>query len=147
MGSGLSSVLSKLLEERKLMRMRTDRALVEKEIAASNSDLRDAKESLGLKKYKWATIQGYYAAFHAARAMLFAKGFREKSHHALLVAIRESYGSEIEHSLLREFEHSMYLRKEADYGLKFSATGATDVIETGGENAPKSEGHTENQIT
>jgi len=36
---------------------------------------------------------------------------------------------EIERSLIQEFEHSMYLRQEADYGLKFSAGGAQDVLE------------------
>jgi uncharacterized protein (UPF0332 family) len=38
--------------------------------------------------------------------------------------------NEIERSLIQEFEHGMYLRQEADYGLKFSESGAQDVIET-----------------
>jgi uncharacterized protein (UPF0332 family) len=130
MGNGLSAALHKLLEERKLMRISPDRKLAMKEIAASKADLKDAKESLGLKKFKWATIQGYYAMFHSARALIFEKGYREKSHYALLVAIREFYVNEIERSLIQEFEHSMYLRQEADYGLKFSESGAQDVIET-----------------
>jgi len=46
------------------------------------------------------------------------------------VAIREFYVNEIERSLIQEFEHGMYLRQEADYGLKFSESGAQDVIET-----------------
>ncbi|OGD24713.1 MAG: hypothetical protein A2Y69_01100 [Candidatus Aminicenantes bacterium RBG_13_59_9] len=126
----MSPALQKLLEERKIMRIRRDPALVAKEVAAAKADLKDAKESLALKKSKWATIQGYYAMFHSARALLHEKGFREKSHHALLVAVRELYASEIERSLMQEFEHGMYLRQEADYGLKFSERGAQDVIET-----------------
>jgi len=132
-GNGLSQVIQKLLAERKLTRMRSDRKLVVKEIAAAKADLKDAKESLSFKKHKWATIQGYYAMFHSARALLFEKGFREKSHYALMVAIRELYANEIERSLLQEFEHGMYLRQEADYGLKFSESGARDVIETAGK--------------
>ncbi|MCJ7588332.1 MAG: HEPN domain-containing protein [Candidatus Aminicenantes bacterium] len=130
MGNGLSRVIQKLLMERKLTRMRPDRKLVVKEIAAAKADQKDAKESLNLKKHKWATIQGYYAMFHSARALLFQKGFREKSHYALLAAIRELYANEIERSLLQEFEHGMYLRQEADYGLKFSESGARAVIES-----------------
>jgi uncharacterized protein (UPF0332 family) len=130
MGNVLSPAFQKLLEERKLMRIRRDSALVAKEVAAANADLKDAKESLSLKKFKWATIQGYYSIFHSARALLFKKGYREKSHHALLVAIRELYIIEIERSLILEFEHSMYLRQEADYGQKFSENGAQDVIGT-----------------
>jgi len=130
MGNGLNPALQKLLEERKVVKIRPDIRLVEKELAAAKADLRDAQESFGLKKFKWATIQGYYAMFHGARALLFEKGYREKSHHALLVAIRELYADTIERSLIQEFEHSMYLRQEADYGLKFSEGGARDVIGT-----------------
>ncbi len=130
MGNGLSPEFQKLLEDRKLTKIRPDKKLVLKEMSAANSDLKDAKESINRKKFKWATIQGYYSMFHSARAMLFEKGYREKSHYALLVAIRELYPNEMEHSLIREFEHGMYLRQEADYGLKFSRNGALDIIET-----------------
>lgn len=130
MGNGMSPEFQKLLEDRKLTRIRKDRKLVFKEIAAAKSDMKDSKESAGRKKFKWATIQGYYSIFHSARALLFERGYREKSHYALLVAIRELYPNDIEHSLIREFEHGMYLRQEADYGLKFSEGGALDVIET-----------------
>ena len=130
MGNGLSPAFLKLIEERKITKIRRDPSLVEKEIAAAKSDLKDAQESLGLKKYKWATIQGYYAIFHCARALLFIEGYREKSHHALFVAIRELYAGKIERSLIQEYEHGIYLRQEADYGLKFSQAGALDVIET-----------------
>jgi uncharacterized protein (UPF0332 family) len=127
MGNGLSPVLKKLLEERKVQKIPVDRALVEKELVAAGEDLKEAGENLALHKYKWATIQAYYAIFHCARALLFKKGFREKSHHALLVAIRELYEDRIERALFQDFEHAMYLRQEADYGLKFSRRGAEDV--------------------
>jgi len=129
-GENVSLVVQKLLEERKLMKIRADRKLVLKEIAAAKNDLKDAKESLESGKSKWATIQGYYSMFHSARALLYNKGFREKSHYALLAAIRELYAQDIERSLIQDFEHGMYLRQEADYGLKFSASGAREVIET-----------------
>jgi len=130
MGNSLSLALQKLLEERKLVRVKPDKKLGLKEMAAAKSDLKDAKESITIKKFKWATIQGYYSMFHSARALLFAKGYREKSHYALLAAIRDLYAGEIERSLIQEFEHGMYLRQEADYGLKFSESGAFDVIQT-----------------
>ncbi len=130
MGKGLSSEFQKLLEDRKLTRIRPDRKLVLKEISAAKSDLKDAKESVARKKFKWGTIQGYYSMFHRARALVFEKGFREKSHYALLAAVRGLYPGDIEHSLIREFEHGMYLRQEADDWLKFSESGALDVIET-----------------
>ncbi len=66
--------------------------------------------------------------FHSARALLFSKGFREKSHYALMFAIRVLFSNELENSLIRQFEEGMALRQEADYGLKFSETGALETI-------------------
>lgn len=133
MGNGLSSAFQRLIEDHKIVKVKRDPALIAKELTAARADLSDARESLASKKSKWATIQGYYAMFHSARALLFDKGYREKGHHALFVALRELYAGEIERSLLQDFEHGMYLRQEADYGLKFSIRGAQEVIETAGK--------------
>jgi uncharacterized protein (UPF0332 family) len=105
LGENLSPAVQKLLEDRKLTKFRADRKLVLKEMTAAKNDLKDAKESLAGGKSKWATIQGYYSMFHRARALLYDKGFREKSHHALLEALRELYAHDIERSLFRDFEH------------------------------------------
>jgi uncharacterized protein (UPF0332 family) len=129
MGSRISPQLARLLRERKLTRAQISRGVVLKEIEAAQTDLQDAKESLESGKLKWATIQGYYSMFHSARALLFSCGFREKSHHALLLAVRELFPNDLEHSLISRFEEGMQLRQEADYGLKFSETGAIDTIE------------------
>jgi uncharacterized protein (UPF0332 family) len=67
--------------------------------------------------------------FHSARALLFSKGLREKSHYALFLALRSLFSKEIENSLIRQFEECMVLRQEADYGLKFSENGALDAID------------------
>ncbi len=68
--------------------------------------------------------------FHAARALLYSKGFREKSHYALLVAIRELFRDELELSLIQGFADAMNLRQTADYDLTFSEEGTIDVIKT-----------------
>lgn len=132
MGNDLNSALQRLLENRKIAKIKPDPAVVAAELEAAEADLKDARESLELHKSKWATIQAYYALFLGLRALLLAKGFREKSHHALLVAVGILYADQIERSLLQDGERSMYLRQEADYGLKFSERGASDVIETAG---------------
>jgi uncharacterized protein (UPF0332 family) len=100
MGEGMSFNFKRLLDERKLVRIKPDRKLVLKEIEAARSDLVDARESLERNKFKWATIQGYYSMFHSARALLFEKGYREKSHYALLIALRELFSGVVEHSFL-----------------------------------------------
>lgn len=60
--------------------------------------------------------------------MLYHRGFRERSHYALLVAIRELLSNDLGKSLISRFEEAMELRQEADYGLKFSETGATETV-------------------
>jgi len=125
----MSSEFRQFLEERKLFRARITRGMILKEIQAAETDLKDAQDSLGQKKFKWATIQAYYSMFHSVRALLYHRGFREKSHYALLVALRELFSKELGRSLIRRFEEGMELRQEADYGLKFSEAGALETIE------------------
>ena len=129
MGSRISPEIARLLSERKLMTARISRDTILKEIEAAQMDLQDAQDSVQNNKFKWATIQGYYSMFHTMRALLFSKDYREKSHYALLLAIRELFSTDLESSLISKFENGMGLRQEADYGLKFSETGALDTID------------------
>jgi len=130
MGTRVSFKFKRLLEERRLTRIKPDRKLVLKEIEGAKSDLETARKSLQDGNFKWAIIQGYYSIFHAARALVYSKGFREKSHYALLVAVQELFSDELESSLVQGFEDAMNLRQTADYGLTFSKEGAINVIET-----------------
>ena len=128
----MSFKFKRLLEERRLTRIKPDRKLILKEIEGAKSDLETAKKSLQDGNFKWAIIQGYYSIFHAARALVYSRGFREKSHYAVLVAIQELFTDELEISLVQGFEDAMNLRQTADYGLTFSEAGALDVIKTAG---------------
>jgi len=130
MGTRVSFKFKQLLEERRLTRIKPDRKLVLKEIEGAKSDLETARKSLQDGNLKWAIIQGYYSIFHAARALVYSKGFREKSHYALLVAIQELFRDELESFLIQGFGDAMNLRQTADYGLTFSKEGAINVIET-----------------
>ena len=67
------------MAERKIVKTKFNRKIVLKEIKAAESDLKDAEDSLERKKFKWATIQGYYSMFHAAGVLIFSKGYREKA--------------------------------------------------------------------
>jgi len=130
MGGGVSSRFRRLMAERRLVKAGVSAGMVRREVETAQSDLRDARDSLERNKFKWATIQGYYSMFHGSRALLYRRGYREKSHAALLVAIRELYSGELEPSLMDGFEEAMNLRREADYGLKFSEAGAAETIES-----------------
>ncbi len=129
MGDRVSSEFAQLLSERKLLRARINRNMIVKEIKGAEADARDAQDSLVRRKFKWATIQGYYSIFHSGRALLYHRGFREKSHDAVLVALRELFSDKLDRGLIGAFEQAMELRQEADYGLIFSEEGAMETVE------------------
>jgi len=130
MGEPVSYELRRLLEERKLLRITPDKKLVTKEIKGANYDLIRARESLAKKDFKWATIQAYYSMFHSARALLYNEGYREKSHAALRIALRELFGASgrLSEETLHDFEDAMDLREEADYGLEYSESNSAGVV-------------------
>jgi len=138
MGSGISSEFRSLIQERKLMKARITRGMIVKEIRAAETDLQDARDSLKQNKFKWATIQGYYSMFHSARALLYYRDYREKSHYALLVAMRELFVNELGKNLISRFEQAMDLRQEADYCLKCSEVAAVGTLEGAQEFLAKS---------
>jgi len=126
----MSSELTRLLRERKLLKIRTDRRLVLKEMEAASYDLSRARRSLDDGDAKWAIVKAYYSIFHAARALLYSKNFREKSHRALLAALRELFRNSMEPELFDAFEQGMDMREEADYSMVYSEESALELIES-----------------
>jgi uncharacterized protein (UPF0332 family) len=130
-GGGVKERLKRLLKARKIQKIETDRQLVLKEIRGAGQDLASARSSIKGGNPKWATVQAYYSMFHAARALLYSKGYREKSHRALLTALKELKGDigELTPEMVRSFGEAMDLREEADYGLEFSEESAKGLID------------------
>ena len=107
--------------------------MVQKELSAAETDLEEARDSLKRGKTKWATVQAYYSTFHSARAILYSKGYREKSHRGLLNALQELSRKELPMELFDNFEDAMGMRESADYGSVFSEEGAEATIATASE--------------
>lgn len=123
------------LAKKKIFHFKSARHLIKPEIEDAESDLQSAKGELSNSGYKWATIKGYYAMFHSARALLYSRGYREKGHYCLYLAIKEFFVKEkkIELSLAEEFNNCMILREEADYRRKFSQKGAEATVKSAEE--------------
>ena len=67
------------LKKRMLVRIAPDRRLAEKEMSVAKEDLCKARHTFEADMdYKWSIVKAYYAMFHAARALLYAIGLREK---------------------------------------------------------------------
>lgn len=118
------------LENKKIVPFARGQNLVRKELSVAKSDLSEAKASYENERYKWSTIQAYYAMFHAARALIYSRGYREKSHYCLAVALRALFVDEgtIDAQLVRDFLNAMNLRESADYEAEFSQSGAKAVV-------------------
>ncbi len=68
--------------------------------------------------------------FHCARALIFHKNYREKSHRCLLAALQELFvdRGEMPVQHLDSLREAMDLREDADYGFIYSADSARNVI-------------------
>ena len=120
------------LDKHWLVRMPEARYLVTKELEVAQDDLTEAKAGYGRGSYKWSTIQSYYAMFHAARALLYSRGYREKSHYCLSIAIRHLFVSEgvLSETLINNMDDARALREEADYRSEFSQAGARHNLDS-----------------
>jgi len=118
------------VKERHLLRIKALREMIEKEITSATYDLSRSKESMQDEDYKWASVQAYYSMFHAAKALVLKKGYREKSHYCLIVAIRELYVKDgtMNDELADTLELCMHLRHDADYGLNYDEESAETAI-------------------
>ena len=118
------------IANKRIFRFPPAKHLVDLEIKDSEDDLQSAEEEFSKSGYKWATIKGYYSMFHAARALLYSLGYRERGHHCLYLAIKEFFVKEekLNLQLAEDFNNSMILREEADYKRIFSQKGASGTI-------------------
>lgn len=129
MAEKMSLQLRRMLEERRLQKIEPNSGIVKKEIESAEYDLKRAKSSLNAEDYKWTIIQAYYCMFHAARGLIYSKGYREKSHRACLVALREFFLGKLGENTITDFEEAMNLRESADYGSAYSDEDAKQLVE------------------
>jgi len=118
------------LKRGKIKEFSQGKTLAGKELESAEKDFMDGKEGFNREKYKWTTIQCYYAMFHAARALLYSKNYREKSHYCLIIALRHLF---VETELLsfhfiEALQKGKALREDADYYDDWSKLGASEMI-------------------
>ncbi len=126
----MDSRFRECLDEGRLVKIGVQQDLVKKELDAAEFDIASAEKSLKGDNPKWATVQGYYAMFHTAKALVYNKGYREKGHFCLSIALKELFvnGNLIEAKHYERFRDCMNLRQDADYGLLYSDKSAEEVV-------------------
>ena len=123
--------IQEAIEKRKIVSFSAGPQLSFKELKAAKEDLQDARDLFFRKRFKSATTLSYYAIFHASRALLYKKKYREKSHIQLAHAIKAFYVDEglLSQEYYDNLIQAIDLREMADYKSKFSKEGAERNIQ------------------
>jgi len=88
---------------------------VESSLMIAKRFLRSSNRNLEIDENEMAEMAAYNSAFHAARALLFAKGYTERSHFCLGVALRDLYRGKII-DLFKAFDKIRLSRHNVQYG-------------------------------
>ncbi len=117
--------IKKCLEEGFLKKIKPDERLIKKEFDESKYDLEMAENAFNEEDFKWCIIKGYYSMFHAARAILFKIGYREKRHFAISIVLEElNKNGKLESKYINDFNAAISSREDADYHYTYSKNTA-----------------------
>jgi uncharacterized protein (UPF0332 family) len=126
----LSTRYEECLQKGKIKPFSRGSVLAAKELETAVSDLDSAEKTFSGGNYKWATIQVYYAMFHAARALIYSKNMRERSHYCLVIAVEEIFVTTkiVPATLLEALKEAKNLREDADYYNRWSEAGCRRLL-------------------
>lgn len=105
-----------------LKRVKPDMENARRSIALSESNIEDASENLSINCYRVVIVSSYTAMFHAARAILFKDGIRERSHECIPLYLKANY-PELE-TYANTLDSYRRFRHNAIYGLTFASDRA-----------------------
>lgn len=126
----MSQEFKKCLERGKIKKFSPGKKLAAKELRLAQEDLKISLKSMTEGSYKWSIIQSYYSMFHSARALLYSKNYREKSHFCLIEAIRTLFveTGKINVLLVESLLEAKSLREAADYYGDFSEINCKKLV-------------------
>ena len=108
--------LENCFEKGQLVKKAGDLKKATASLKISREHIGDAKVHQDNKLYNWALIAAYTSMFHAARALLFRDGIKERSHFCLCVYVKENYKGQIELKYLNELDILREQRHRILYG-------------------------------
>jgi len=110
--------LNDCLEKGLLKKDYPDKEKSKKSLETADNKLVLAKKLFNFDILEETFTSCYAVMFHAARALLFKDGFREKSHYGLFVYIKETYSDRLEKRFINELNSLRLERHEINYGLE-----------------------------
>lgn len=95
--------------------------VVGEELRVAREELAAADQLIGIALYRIAMTRLYFAAFHAARAVLYAQGYDPKAHQGVLTLFNQHLvrPAHFEPLAARVLARLQKYREQADYGESF----------------------------
>ncbi len=117
-----------------LQRVPIDKELANKEVKEAEYDLSRAENALEEEDFKWAIVKSYYSMFHAARALLFSIGLKERRHFVIAVVLEElNKQGKMGGRFVTDFSAAMSAREDADYRHVYSEDTAIIILDAAKE--------------
>ena len=112
-----------------MQRIKVERDLIEKELEEAKYDLERAKHAIEEDDFKWSIVKSYYSMFHAARAVLFSLGLKERRHFAVRVVLENlNMEGKLESKFISDFSAALGAREDADYRYTYSQETAAYLL-------------------
>jgi uncharacterized protein len=95
--------------------------VVAEELRVAREELSAADQLIAIALYRIAMTRSYFAAFHAARAVLYAQGYDPKTHQGVLTLFNQHLvrPQHFEPLAARVLARLQKYREQADYGESF----------------------------
>ena len=90
--------IKELLEKGLIRKQAVDQEEISGSVIISERFIERAHGNLDMKFFDISFLLSYTAMFHAARALLFKAGYKERSHFGMIAALKEIYNKDSEMS-------------------------------------------------
>ena len=121
--------LNELIEKRLIASKKTDHNDIVGSLKIAERFLERAKGNMRLQYYDIAFTLAYSVMFHTARALLFKTGYKERSHYALIEALRQTCKDKENQSFIDALDSYRLTRHAIQYkGELCSQTDAARAI-------------------
>ncbi|TKJ27232.1 MAG: hypothetical protein CEE41_00400 [Hadesarchaea archaeon B3_Hades] len=122
------------LREGFLQKIKIERDLIEKELEEAKYDGGKAKRAFEEGDFKWSIVKSYYSMFHAARAVLFSLGLKERRHFAIRVVLEDlNAKGKLESRFISDFSAALGAREDANYRYTYSQETAAYLLRAAGD--------------
>ncbi len=116
--------IEELLESGLIKKIPSSKQKSEESIKTAYSWIAEAENNLQNNALRSSLLSSYLAMFHAARALLFINGFREKSHFAVARFLEDMYVRRnlLEEKWIKILDHYRQIRHNDQYSTSFIIT-------------------------